>query len=184
MSRTRPRQERSRSPLSRSDSSETCQHGCGERFTFGRNRDAHERFYCPLLDDNKQGTPIASHATLGIPNTQCRVCGERSSRKDSTKRHESIAHGVTFTKSGSAYLPLEVEDRKPNSPTPAHTPNIIRFLIPPTGLASTVIRFSVAPPPSLAPPISLPPPTSLPSPTSLPPHTSLPTSVSVMACSF
>ena len=88
-----------------SSSSETCQHGCGQLFTLENNRVRHERYFCPVLDNSSQGTPLASHTSLGILDTECRVCGERSSRKDSTKRHERVAHGVIFSQSGSAFLP-------------------------------------------------------------------------------
>lgn len=107
MSRKRPRQDCSNSPSSNSSSDESfsCQLGCGQVFTLERNRTSHERYTCPLLDKNVNGTPLASHALLGIPDTECRVCGETSSRKDSTKRHERETHGVFFSRSGSTFLP-------------------------------------------------------------------------------
>ena len=86
-------------------SGEACQHGYGQLFTLENNRARHERYFCPVLDNTSEGTPLASHTSLGILDTECRVCGEQSSRKDSTKRHERVAHGVIFSKSGSAFLP-------------------------------------------------------------------------------
>ena len=104
MSKKRPRDDCSSSPSSTGESF-ACQNGCGIVFTIEHNRMKHERNFCPRRDNDTLGTSLASHESLGIPNTECRICGETSSRKDSTKRHERDTHGVLFSTNGSAYLP-------------------------------------------------------------------------------
>ena len=150
MSRTRVREDRSRSPVSNHANSESssdfpCQIGCGAHFSGAWERTRHERFRCPKLDETVPGTRLPPHEDLGLHETDCRICPQTASRKDNAKQHEIRVHKVKYSNNGIPYLPrsstLTVRNPSllPTSHPPSQAPVILE---PPEGLIIEDVNFT------------------------------------------